>query len=233
MAAFSLTTLRARVREKADMPVAGFIANTATSLDAFINEGIELLHDKLIEAYGADYVEKSASFISGTGDISLPSDFYKLLGVDLNLNGAVLTLEPYNRRERNTQKNAGTFGFYGTVPAYKLSSVGGVAGTAALRLLPAPATGTTGVVWYSPVATTLVLATDTVNFPAGWEKYVVIYAAMQCLAKEESDTRFLQGQLAMLDEKFKSIVENRDVGAPQHSVDVDNINTTNFLWWGR
>lgn len=230
MAAFTLTTLRARVREKADMPVAGFIADTSTSLDAYINEGIELLHDKLIEAYGADYVEKSTTYTYNSGDISLPQDFYKLLGVDLNASGAVITLEPYNRRERNTFKNAGTFGFYGTIPRYKLSSVGGVAGTGALRLLPPPASGATGTIWYSPVATTLVNASDTVNFPAGWEKYVVIYAAMQCLAKEESDTSFLQGQLAMLDEKFKSIVENRDVGAPQHSVDVDNINSYNFLW---
>lgn len=230
MAAITLTTLRARVREKADMPVAGFIADSATSLDAFINEGVELLHDKLVEAYGADYVEKSSTFTYTSGDISLPSDFYKLLGVDLNYQGGVLTLSPYNRRERNTYKNAGTFGL-GNIPRYKLSSVGGISGTGALRLLPPPASGATGTIWYSPVATPLVNAGDTVNFPAGWEKYVVIYAAMQCLAKEESDTSFLQGQLGMMDARFQSIMENRDVGAPTHSVDVDAINDNWLGWW--
>ncbi len=55
----------------------------------------------------------------------------------------------------------------------------------------------------------------------------MIYAAMLCLAKEESDTSFLQDQLEMLDDKFKSIIENRDAGEPQHAVDVDAIND---LW---
>lgn len=224
MTAVTLTTLRARVREKADMPVAGFIANSSTSLDAFINEGIEIVHDMLVEAYGADYVEKSSSFTYTSGDVSLPSDFYKLLGVDLNTNGGVVTLEPYNRRERNRYKNAGTFGILGSIPRYKLSSVGGISGTGALRLLPVPASGTTGTVWYSPTATVLVNAGDSVNFPGGWEKYVVLYATIQCLAKEESDASAWIAQLNMLDQKYKSIMENRDVGAPNHSVDVDAVN---------
>lgn len=213
------------------MPISGFVTDTSTSIDAFINEGIELLHDKLVEAYGSDYVEKSSAFTHTINtDVSLPADFYKLLGVDLNYQGGVLTLSPYNRRERNSYRNAGTFGL-AVLPGYKLSSVGGIAGTGALRLLPSPASGTTGVIWYSPTATTLVAPGDTVNFPGGWEKYVVIYAAMQCLAKEESDTSFLQGQLAMLDAKFQSIMENRDVGAPTHSVDVEGLNDNWLGWW--
>lgn len=229
MTAVSLTTLRARVREKADMPVAGFIADSATSLDAFINEGIQVLHDKLVEAYASDYVEKSTSFTYSGGDVSLPTDFYKLLGIDLNLNGAVQTLRPYNRRERNAYANAGYFGIYGAVPAYKLTSVGGISGTGAVRLLPAPSSGATGTIWYSPQATVLVSGSDTVNFPNGWERYVVFYAAAQCLAKEESDTSFLMGQIAIMDDQLKSLTENRDVGAPTHSVDVDNINGY-WLW---
>ena len=224
MVAVTLTTLRARVREKADMPVAGFIADTATSLDMFINEGIEIVHDMLIEAYAGDYVEKSSAFTVASGDVSLPTDFYKLLGVDLNSTGGVLTLENYNRRERNKFKNAGSFGVLGTSPKYKLSSVGGVSGAGALRLLPQPVAGTTGTVWYSPVATALVAAGDTVNFPGGWEKYVVAYAAMCCLAKEESDTGEMKALLSTWDAKYKALMENRDAGQPQHSVDVDAVN---------
>lgn len=229
MSVISLTTLRARVREKADMPVAGFIADNATSLDAFINEGIELLHDKLVQAYAGDYVEKSSAFTFTTGDVSLPTDFYKLLGVDLNAASGTLTLNPYNRRERNAYKNTGTFGIFGAVPAYKLSSVGGISGTGALRLLPAPAAGATGVIWYAPTVATLVAGTDTVNFPGGWEKYVVFYATIQCILKEESDASAWQQTLRGLDQELKEIMENRDVGAPQHSVDIDAVNDV-WLW---
>lgn len=230
MAAFSLTTLRARVREKADMPITGFITDTATSLDAFINEGIELLHDKLVEAYAGDYMEKSSAFTFSSNPVSLPTDFYKMLGVEINQSGAILTLDAYNRRERNTYRNAGTYGFYGSLPVYKLTSVSGSAGVAAMTLLPVPATGTTGTIYYSPTATTLVASGDTVNFPNGWEKYVVLYATIQCLMKEETDTSVHERQLLMLDEKLKSIVENRDASQPQHSTDIDNVNRIRY-WW--
>lgn len=229
MAAISLTTLRARVREKADMPVAGFVADNATSLDLFINEGIELLHDKLVQAYAGDYVEKSSAFTYSSGDISLPTDFYKLLGVDLNAASGTLTLNPYNRRERNAYKNTGTFGIFGAVPAYKLSSVGGISGTGALRLLPAPATGATGVIWYAPTAATLAAGSDVINFPGGWEKYVVAYATIQCFLKEEAETTTWERTIAAWDKELKEIMENRDAGAPQHSVDVDAVNDI-WLW---
>lgn len=231
MTAFSLTTLRARVREKADMPSTQFVTDTATSIDAFINEGIQKLHDKLIEAYDSDYVEKSVAFTYVPNvDLSLPVDFYKLLGVDLNYGAGVVSLDKYNRRERNSFKNFSALGLYGPMPAYKLTSVGGIAGTGALRFLPQPSAGATGVIWYSPQATTLTAGADTVNVPGGWERYVVAYAAMCCLDKEESDSSAMVRLLADMDDEFKAIINNRDAGQPTQSVDVDNVNNP-ILWW--
>jgi hypothetical protein len=84
MGAVSLATLRARARERADMVGSSFVADTATSLDAWLNEGAQILHDKLVEAYGSEYLEKSTTATTTTAtDYALPSDFYKLLGVDL------------------------------------------------------------------------------------------------------------------------------------------------------
>jgi hypothetical protein len=231
MTAFSLTTLRARVREKADMPSTQFVTDTANSLDAFINEGIQKLHDKLIEAYDSDYVEKSQAFTYvANQDVSLPTDFYKLLGVDLNYGAGVVTLNKYNRRERNSYKNINALGLFGPMPSYKLTSVGGLAGTGALRFLPQPAAGSTGVIWYSPQATVLVAGGDTVNVPGGWERYIVAYAAMCCLDKEESDSSQQMKLLADMDQEFKAIINNRDASQPTQSVDVDNVNNP-ILWW--
>lgn len=216
MTAVSLTTLRARVRERADMPIAGFVADSATSLDAWINEGVQQLHEKLIEAYGSDYKETSASYTTtGTDNVPLPADFFKLLGVDMNLAQGVATLSAFNRAERNAFRNATVS--YRSLPCYKLSGNN-------LRLLPAPATGTTGTIWYAPVATLLVNAGDTVDFPNGWERYVVLYAAIQALMKEESSVHDLRIELASMEAKLQSIIENRDAGQPMHAADVDLVN---------
>lgn len=197
------------------MPSSGFVSDS--ELDAWINEGVQQLHEKLVEAYGTDYVEKSSNFTcNGSSDITLPSDFFKLHGVDLNYNSGVMTLQPYMTAERNAYRNIAPAS-YRRVPAYKLS------GLTTLRILPAPATGTTGVLWYSPVATVLVNGSDTYECINGWERYIVLYAAIQMLAKEESDTSTLERQMAMLEDKLKSIIENRDSGAPRHAIDTDLI----------
>lgn len=229
MGAVSLTTLRARARERADMVNSSFVTDAATSLDAWINEGAQRLHEKLVEAYGDDYVEKSSSFTttSGTTDYDLPSDFFKLLGVDLLVNANKRTLLPYNRAERNYYNNR--ISRWYTFPRYKLSA-------STLRLLPAPGGSYAGTIWYAPLlqvlvhgtgstyANTLVNSDDTINFPSGWERYVVLYAAIQALMKEESDVRELKADLDKLDFQLTEIMENRNAAQPQQAVDMDSVN---------
>ena len=81
----TLTTLRARVRERADMVGSSFVADAATGLDAWIHEGWQQLYGKLIDAMGDEYVESKAalSLTAGVSDYALPSDFFKLYGIDL------------------------------------------------------------------------------------------------------------------------------------------------------
>ncbi len=226
MTAVSLTTLRARARERADMPVAGFIADSATGIDAFINEGVQRLHEKLVEAYASDYVEKSSSFTcNGTDAVTLPADFYKLLGVDLNSSdGTVVTLQPFPRGMRNVYKNSINDGL-GYKTRFKLS------GATTLRLLPAPTSGTTGVIWYSPIATVPVNAGDTVDFPNGWERYVVLYAAIQMKLKQEDSVNDLRFELEKMEAELQAIADRRDLSAPSHAVDVEAVEASDWRRW--
>ena len=50
MAAVTLTTLLARVRERADMVGSTFVADSANGLYAWINEAHAKLHGMLVEA---------------------------------------------------------------------------------------------------------------------------------------------------------------------------------------
>lgn len=214
MTAVSLTTLRTRVRERADMPVAGFVPDTATGIDAFINEGVQRLHEKLVEAYGEEYVESTSALTTaaGTSDYNLPTGMLKLYGVDLTISGRVCTLRPFMRAERNGLREGGIT--WQTVPRYRV--VG-----SKLRLLPVPQSVLSGTFYYAPDATVLVSTSDTVSFPNGWERYVVLYAAIQCLMKEESDVRELRIELDKLDRELESLKENRDAAFPRQVVDLD------------
>ena len=221
MANVLLSTMLTRVRTRADMPVEGFVLNT--EITTYINEGVQILHEKLVRAHEADYTEKSASFtLDSSGEATLPTDFMKVYGVELSdTSGGKRTLLPYKRAERNALSSAP---FSSTrAPRYKLSA-------GKLRVLPAASvSGKTGTIWYAPVATLYTSDTSSnVDFLNGWERYVVVYAAIQCLLKEESDTRPLENMLAMMDKQLDEAISNRDAGHSNHAVDVENINDWEF-----
>lgn len=221
MTAVTLTTLRARARERADMPVAGFVGDTATGIDAWINEGVQLLHEKLINAYGNDYKESQVALnvVAGTSDYALPADFFKLLGVDLNIYGAVRALRSYTRAERNSLRQA--IPSYITVPKYRIEGSN-------LRLYPATINAT-GVLFYVPAAALLVGGADTIDVPNGWERYVVLYTAIQMRMKEESDVREMTSLLNKWEQELEVAAQDRNAAFPQQTVDLENIDVIRIL----
>ena len=224
MTAVTLATLRTRARERADMPAAGFIPDSATGIDAFINEGVQRLHEKLCEAFSSNYTQSSSAFTVTGETVALPASFYKLLGVDLNLSdGTKATLQRFERGMRNVYRNAMV------VPDsvcthYELAGPN-------LRLLPTPANGTTGTIWFLPIATVLVNTSDTVDFPNGWERYVVLYTAIQMKLKQESDVRDLRYELEKMEAELQAIADRRDLASPAHAVDMDLVEATLWRRW--
>lgn len=219
--AVSLTTLRARARERADMVGSSFVSDTATSLDAWINEGIQRLHEKLVDALGEEYRSSSSTFTTAgqATDYPLPADFFKLYGIDLNISGYIRTLMPYDRSERNAYKNIppGTSirSRWGpSAPRYSLVGSN-------IRLLPVPSDGLTGTIYYAPEATVLVSPSDTVSFPNGWERYVVLYAAAQALMKEESSVSDIMRTMDEISREIEATKEQRDLANPKRAVDLD------------
>lgn len=225
MAAVTLSTLRARVRERADLVGSAFITDGADSLDNWINRGCEIVHQKLVDAYAEEYLEKTATFTttSGTETYALPSDFLSLLGVELQLAARWVGLKKYQRVEQNAYREASPAAL--SVPRYRLAGSN-------LRLLPAPTGGISGRIIYAPPLQTtpsggsaasarLVAATDSVNFPNGWEAYAETYAAIQALVKEESDTRALERELSRMDSELEAIKLARDAATPHQVADLD------------
>lgn len=100
----TLTELRDQSRQRADMVNSTFI--TDSELDGYINEGLLELYDILTQKFGDEYFHTSFNInIDNTTNIyALPSDFYKLKGVDIDQAGAgtrFITVVPFMFQERN------------------------------------------------------------------------------------------------------------------------------------
>lgn len=225
MAAVTLTTLRSRVRERADMVNSTFLTDTADSMDALINEAAQELHELLVLNYGEDYAVASASTstVAGTSAYALPADFMKLLGVDLVMGAdEVYDLQRFNFKERNVYRGASVWGGL-SLPRYHVEGSN-------VRLYPTPSGTYNLTFWYVPAIALLVDGTDEVDFPNGWERYLVLLAAIKALHKEETDTRDLERELGAMKMQLIAVTESRDAGTPKQAVDQEIVD--NQAYWG-
>lgn len=226
MAAVTLTTLRARVREAADLGTSAFVTDTATSLDAWINTGVQHLHDLLREMMKDEPLSTSETPLaitvaSGTGTQALPEDFYDLLGVDLSLSGQRVDAKRFTFKERNALR-AGGYWAPREVPRYRLDGSN-------LRLNGADG-AYTGTIFYAPSPALLVNGTDAVNYPNGYEEYAVLLAAIKVAVKEETDPSGLLQLLAMERARIEGAAK-RDEGSPARMVDVEAAFTDGLAPW--
>lgn len=209
----TLSELRTLARQYSDMVNSNFV--TDSEFNAYLNLAYFELYDILIQKYGDDYFVASPYSITTDGTsylYALPSDFYKMIGLDLQLGNSDtswVTIKPFMFIDRNRYATPNFQSFYGvTNLRYRLS--GGN-----LFLTPTPSSGQTLRLWYLPKLSELTSDGSTVNGISGWQDYLPIDAAIKALAKEESDTSALQLRKNMLIQRIESAAEGRDAGSPQ------------------
>lgn len=186
LGSMTLAQIRLQAQQRADMENSNFLSTTEWNTN--INQSLYALYDLLIEAYGSDFYVASPFSITTDGTnylYSLPSDFYKLLGVDLNVNQAKMpwiSLKPFNFAERN--------------------------------LFQIPDSGRQLQLWYAPRMTELVNDTDTADGVDGWLEYVINDAAAKALAKEESDVSVVVAGRNEIIQRIQDGATARDAGFP-------------------
>ena len=157
----SLSDLRTASRQRADMVNSTFISEP--ELNSYINASYFELYDLLVQKYGNDYYMKEYTF-QLQGNVSrydLPDDFFKLLGVDLQISAGpdgYVSLRPFTLAERNRYSTANVQTWIGvTNLRYRISAN-------KLWFTPSPQTGQTIRIWYVPRLAELVdMVTLTVN----------------------------------------------------------------------
>lgn len=221
---FTLDKIRLAAQQKADMENSDFIS--VDEWNANITRSYKELYDLLVSAYGSDYYVASSPFTITTDGVSklfaLPTDFYKLLGVDLSSDistSQFVTLKPFAFSERNKFNSRGLG--LGSNIRYRLHGN-------KILFNQIPQAGLTVQIWYIPEPTNLTLDTDTLDGIAGWEEYVLVDSAIKALQKEESDTSDLRASKAQMYQRLVAMANDRDAGMPAVVSDVSNLNS---LYW--
>lgn len=221
MASVTLTDFIQRCRERADMENSRFISDA--ELTRYINASISELYDLLISSRGESYYINSSTFTTTTADTySLPSDFLKLMGVDLvRGTNQAYTLKSFKWQERN--KNREPYYFNDSLNLrYQIRG-------ASLVLSPVPKGGQVIKIWYVPRFIELVSPSDSFDGINGWEEYIVIDCAIKMKSKEESPVDDLLLAKQQMKERVLQASVNRDSGDPARVVDTETINRQ--PWW--
>lgn len=234
-AEMSLGELRLRCKQKCDRVGSDFVVDTEWNY--FIRLAMYELYDILMTTY-EDYFAQSyvtietngATFqyplpdgatnylggsFAGTSGTPAPA-FYKLAGMDLNVNTSVLTpsrvtLLKFDFIKRNSyvypNSTSTIYGVYNM--RYRLMGNN-------LNIIPTPAGNQTLIAWYSPRLPALLQDTDLTTIGvSGWLNYVICRAAKYALDKEEGmDTSKLDNEILFLKQRIYEAASNRDAGVP-------------------
>lgn len=194
---------------------------TDSEITSYINQSVAELYDLLITEFEDYYIADPVIFtISNNATTQLlPTDFYKLRGLDFNLNGLSedgwTNVDQFNFNERNLHKRCAVGS---NVQRYRLMGN---------KLILSPVGYTNGNyrLWYIPQAPKLVASSDELDVVNGWEEYVIVDAAIKCLQKEESDVSVLALQKSALIKRIQDSAANRDAGSPGTITDVYQSNS--------
>lgn len=220
----TLGQLKTRSRQRADMETSDFIEDS--ELASYINSSLAELYDLLVAAYGEDYflAEYDFSTAANTDDYALPTNFYKLKGVDAQLNNNDwFTIRPFNFNERNRNQNLQWGLIGGPNVRYRLMGSN-------IKFSPLPESIFPIKLWYVPKATELVADSDSFDDLNQYAEYIIIDAAIKMLQKEESDVTVLMAQKQAMKRRLEEMSLNRDAGSPDS---ISDIYAENNDFWSR
>jgi hypothetical protein len=229
----SLYELRLRSQQTADRVGSLFVINSEWNY--IIRLAMYELYDILMTSYedyfASAYVtiqtngttqnyplpDGATNYLGGTygGASGTPAlAFYKLAGMDLNVNTSVLTPSrvsllrfDFIKRNQYVYPNS-TSTIYGVYNMrYRIMGNN-------INIIPTPAGNQTLIAWYSPRLPALLKDTDLTTIGvSGWLRYVIVRAAKYALDKEEgSDTSKLDAEILYLKTRIEQAASNRDAG---------------------
>lgn len=219
----TLGSIRLEAKQRADMVNSSFI--TDQEWNSYINASYYELYDVLTQKFGDDYfVAHPYTYTTQSTEqlYPLPTNFYKLLGVEIQLNtgnpNSWVTMKNFQFIDRNRWSYPNIYTFYGiTNLRYRINGNN-------LMIVPTTQAGQTIRIWYIPRQTELVNDGSIVDGVSGWEEYIVVDACIKAWNKQESDPSVFIAQKQALLRRIEEAAENRDVGEAEHVSDSKSLN---------
>ena len=196
---------------------------TAAKWYDFLESGVAELYDRLISKFSEDYFTKKSSpatFTPATDTYSLPSDFYKLLGVDVQINGvwhALLRIDIHERNHFQTDSvwSARTWDWGDRAPyRYRLE------GTNVL-IAPTPQRADTYRFVYIPIATQISTGSESIEGVNGFEELAVLYAVRRAKRSMNEPIGDLVQEIKDQEARVDWAADGRDAGQPLTIADLD------------
>lgn len=196
----TLSQLRTRILDVTDKREQRF---SQSVLNTWINQAICEFEDAVLEVQDTYNLKSDTiNIVSGTYDYSLPSDFYRLRGVDIYDGTYWYSMKPFNfdtRNDRQVTSGTSTDMVYLIYQNY-------------IRLQPTPGySRTNGLrVWYVPVHTDLSGDSDTYDGVNGWEDFVVYSVGLRIREAEEEDASLMASLLGQARARIQKAASYRD-----------------------
>lgn len=186
----------------------------------YISESYAELYDILVQTQQDYHLTEHQFTPSSSGTLDLPSDFYKVRGVDKQIGSSWVEVREFNFKDRNRNNNT-----FQSVSAY---AAGVKYRTLGNTLRFAPSEGATGTfrLWYVPLPAPLTSDTDVLTNIEPWDQYIVVDAARKALIKEESSTTQVEREKDDLTRRIRAMSGDRNHSEPETITDINKID-----WW--
>lgn len=184
-------------------------------LNRMVNAAVRRLYNKLVMARGHYYASAyTIATVNGTELYDLPTDFFQLLSVSAEVDsGYWCDVETFELREEHRLRGV-RHGAPSTTRYTLLAQQ--------LLVLPTPTQVFNLRLRYIPTAPELTSDSSTFDAINGFEDHAVLSVAIRLLAKEESDTRALEGERVEIEQQIAHLAPNRNAGGPAQVVDVNH-----------
>ena len=210
-----VSELQTICRDRTDQQNSTFI--TDAELLRYINTSYKELYNKLINANSTYFMaEDTINIVSNQESYALPTDFYKVQGVDILVGSYKLTAKPYTFENRNRHN----FLCMSIIRALRYIIQGDT-----IRFVPIPSQTATATLFYIPLPQTVSDGTETLNTVNGGYQFIIADVCRRIAIKAE-DTNvgdfLMEKQQAIAD-----IMNNfaiRDEGMPLTVTDAYSLN---------
>lgn len=194
-------TIRDRIRMRVNKEKSQFV--TDSEINGLMEESYADLYNTLVNENENYFISTTViNTVAGTDKYDLPSDFFKLIGIDIAGNdGFIRQMKQVPWIERNKYRSTVSYMGYPVDYTFYNNQI---------KLLPIPSQVVPLTVYYIPTAPVYTNDATTIDGISGFEKYIIYDVAATIRAKEQKDNTDMLEKRNLALAAMKQAISPRD-----------------------